>query len=64
MMNRSMTTSVAGRSHAMRRMRRRSQAATASDLFCRTNGCASFLELDPRTGNATCPICGLVRRVH
>jgi hypothetical protein len=49
----------------MRRMRRRSTAATAnSRLFCGTNGCASFLELDPETGAATCHICGFVRRVN
>ena len=49
----------------MRRMRRRSQSATASSrLFCGTNGCPSFLDLDPDTGLATCHICGYVRRTH
>ena len=49
----------------MRRMRRRTHAvSTSSQLFCGTNGCASFLDLDPGTGTATCHICGFVRRVH
>ena len=49
----------------MRRMRRRSHAATASSrFFCGTNGCPSFLDVDPDTGLATCHICGYVRRVH
>jgi hypothetical protein len=65
MMTRSATSSVTGRSAAMRRMRRRTHTATAaSRLFCGTNGCASFLEVDPETGTATCHICGFVRRVH
>ena len=49
----------------MRRMRRRTHAVnSASRLFCGTNGCASFLEVDLETGLATCHICGFVRRVH
>ncbi len=49
----------------MRRMRRRSHAATpANGLFCGTNGCASLLDLDGETGKATCHICGFVRRVN
>ncbi len=49
----------------MRRMRRRTHAASASSqLFCGTNGCASLLELDLETGTARCHICGFVRRVH
>jgi hypothetical protein len=50
------------RAQAMRRMRRR--AAAAHPLFCSTNGCATMLRLDPSTGVATCPICGLNRRVN
>ena len=46
----------------MRRMRRRANAATR--LFCGTNGCPSFLEVDPHTGLATCAICGYVRRTN
>jgi hypothetical protein len=45
----------------MRRLRRRS--AATSKLYCRTNGCASFLQLDPATGVATCPICGYRRHL-
>lgn len=55
------TTAVAGRSVAMRRLRRR--AAGASRPYCQTNGCPSFLELDPATGVATCPICRFSRRL-
>ncbi|HEY7828474.1 MAG TPA: hypothetical protein VIB99_09575 [Candidatus Limnocylindrales bacterium] len=50
------------RAQAMRRMRRRT--AAAHPLFCSTNGCATLLRLDPSTGVATCPICGLHRRVN
>jgi len=65
MMSRSTAASVTGRASAVRRMRRRSFAATAnSRLFCGTNGCASLLDLDPETGTATCHICGFIRRVH
>ncbi len=49
----------------MRRMRRRTNAVSAnSRLFCGTNGCPSFLDLDPETGAATCHICGFVRHIH
>jgi len=47
----------------MRRMRRRSSVA-ALRPYCGTNGCASFLEVDPDTGVAHCPICGYQRRPH
>jgi hypothetical protein len=46
----------------MRRLRRR--ASAASNLYCRTNGCASVLELDRSAGVARCRICGFERRVH
>jgi hypothetical protein len=52
---------VSQRASAMRRQRRRS---TTNRLYCSTNGCASFLEPDARTGIAVCPICGLTRRLH
>jgi hypothetical protein len=52
---------VSQRASAMRRQRRRANAAR---LFCGTNGCASFLELDSATGIATCHICGYTRRLH
>jgi hypothetical protein len=44
----------------MRRLRRRAGIAR---LYCRTNGCASFLEVDESTRRATCPICGYTRRL-
>jgi hypothetical protein len=62
MLSRSITTSVVGRAGAIRRQRRRH--ATASRLYCATNGCASFLELDEATGVARCPICDYTRRLH
>jgi hypothetical protein len=65
MMTRSATTTVTGRASAMRRLRRRShKAQTAGRLFCSTNGCASFLDLDTEAGVARCSICGYVRRLH
>ena len=45
----------------MRRMRRRSMA---TELYCRTNGCASFLEPQPERGIAVCPVCGYSRRIQ
>ena len=65
MLSRTATSSVAGRATAMRRLRRRASAtSTALRQYCGTNGCASFLELDPETGIARCEICGFVRRTH
>jgi hypothetical protein len=62
MSTRTMRTSAAtsARASSARRIRRTS----LSRLFCSTNGCASFLELDDATGIATCPVCGLRRAVH
>ncbi len=48
----------------MRRLRRRAQHAAADQLYCRTNGCASFLVVDPATEIASCPICGYTRILH
>ncbi len=62
MMTRTTTASVAGRSVAMRRMRRR--ASTATRPYCSTNGCTSFLIVDPDTNVATCPVCGFTRHIH
>jgi hypothetical protein len=45
----------------MRRLRRR--AIAAGRLFCGTNGCASFIDVDPVTKVGTCHICGYTRRV-
>jgi hypothetical protein len=44
----------------MRRMRRRS---LATHLYCRTNGCTSFLEVQPERRVAVCPVCGYTRRL-
>jgi len=43
---------------------RRIRRTNHNRLFCSTNGCASFLQLDQTSGIATCPVCGLERRVH
>jgi hypothetical protein len=49
----------------MRRMRRRaSTASAAARPYCRTNGCASFLVVDPATNVASCPVCGYTRHLH
>jgi hypothetical protein len=60
--SRSLRASTAFSSHASasRRIRR----AGHNRLFCSTNGCASFMQLDARTGIATCPVCGLQRQIH
>jgi hypothetical protein len=60
MLSRTYQSSVVGRSASMRRMRRRS---ISTRLYCRTNGCTSFLELHPEGGIATCPVCGYSRRL-
>ncbi len=62
MMSRTTTASVAGRSVAMRRLRRR--ASTASRPYCSTNGCTSYLVVDADSNVATCPICGFTRHMH
>jgi hypothetical protein len=46
----------------MRRLRRR--ATAASRLYCSTNGCTSFLEIDPDSGVARCHVCGFIRHIH
>lgn len=61
MLSRSLQSSLVGRSAAIRRQRRR--VVGSQRLYCSTNGCASFLELDPEHGVAVCPICGYRRRV-
>ena len=61
-MNPRTTTSVAGRSVAMRRMRRRT--ASANRPYCSTNGCTSYLTVYPASGVARCDICGYTRRLH
>lgn len=61
MLSRTYQSSVVGRSASIRRMRRRSM--TNSKLYCRTNGCASFLELHPERGIAVCPVCGYIKNL-
>jgi hypothetical protein len=61
MLSRTYQSSVVGRSASIRRMRRRSM--TTSKLYCRTNGCTSFLELHPERGIAVCPVCGYIRNL-
>ncbi len=42
--------------------RRRTRRARA--LYCATNGCTSFLDVDERRGVAVCHICGYERRLR
>jgi hypothetical protein len=62
MLSRTLTTSVVDRAGARRRQRRRASASRRP--YCATNGCASFLDVDPATGIGRCPICGYTRRTH
>jgi hypothetical protein len=65
MMTRTATTTFAGRASNMRRLRRRATlAGSATRPYCRTNGCASFLEPDAEQRLATCPVCGFTLRLH
>ena len=47
------------RAMAQRRIRRTS----VDRLFCSTNGCATYMVLDEEARQASCPICGLRRRI-
>ena len=49
--------------HTRRRLYRRNRPTVDPRLYCGTNGCASILEFDPRSGIGTCRICGFTRRV-
>jgi hypothetical protein len=51
----------AARSADSRRLRRHFLADDR--LYCGTNGCTTHLELDPRSGFASCPICGFSRNI-
>jgi len=44
----------------MRRMRRR---AKSDHLYCATNGCTTYLAVDPERRVARCPVCGYQRRL-
>ncbi len=48
-------SSALGSQHSSASRRRLQRRAS---LYCGTNGCASFLDVDPVTGLATCRICG------
>jgi hypothetical protein len=61
MLSRTHHASVAARAASMRRLRRRT--TSTNHLYCRTNGCASFLDLNVESGIATCPVCGYIRRL-
>jgi len=54
------TSELSRRSHAQRRLRR----AAAQRLFCSTNGCTTYLLLEEDGRSATCPVCGLQRRLR
>jgi hypothetical protein len=60
MLSRTYQSSISGRSASMRRLRRRSMSTR---MYCRTNGCTSFLELHPERGLAICPVCSYSRRL-
>jgi hypothetical protein len=60
MLTRTYHSSMVGRSASIRRMRRRSMS---TKLYCRTNGCTSFLELHPEGGIAVCPVCSYTRHI-
>jgi hypothetical protein len=68
MLSRNATTinQVSQRAAAMRRqMHRHSWGRPAGPaLYCPTNGCATFMEVDEARHVARCPICGAQRRVR
>ncbi len=55
------TAGFSERATAMRRQRRR--VANTGRIYCATNGCTSFLKVDPSSGTATCQVCGFTRRL-
>lgn len=63
MLTRSPSTPAAlgQRAVAQRRLRR---AAAGRRLFCTTNGCPTFMDLDASGTVATCHICGNQRRIR
>ena len=63
MLTRTTTTNLSSRAASIRRLRRRAASASGGRLYCSTNGCTSFLELDAATGIASCPICGYRRHL-
>jgi len=61
MLTRTFHSSVVGRSASIRRQRRRTNSV--GRLYCGTNGCASFLTIQPDQRIASCEVCGYVRRL-
>ncbi len=61
MLTRATTTNLSFRAASMRRLRRR--VASTSRLYCSTNGCTSFLEIDTENQVATCHVCGYQRHL-
>jgi hypothetical protein len=53
-------TDISRRTHAQRRLRR----AATHRLFCSTNGCTTFMVPDEAGHTATCPVCGLQRKLR
>jgi transcription initiation factor IIE alpha subunit len=62
MQNRSYSnsTSFSARASARRRIRR---TTSAHGLYCRTNGCTTYLQPDASGLSAQCPICGASRTI-
>jgi hypothetical protein len=60
-LTRATTTNLSFRAASMRRLRRR--VASTSRLYCSTNGCTSFLEIDTENQVASCNVCGYQRRL-
>ena len=58
--NYSNTASFSQRASARRRIRR---TTAANGLYCRTNGCTTYLEPDESGRTANCPICGATRTI-
>ena len=63
MMSHTMRTNavLTSRASATRRVARR---ISPSRLYCGTNGCTSFLEVDEANRVATCQICGYERKLQ
>ena len=59
-------TQTSQRAAAMRRQHGRNGYGRHAGpaLYCRTNGCTTFMRLDAVSGIATCPVCGARRRIH
>ena len=60
-------TTISQRGAAMRRQQRTRHGghrAPPPALYCRTNGCTTFMRLDPETAVATCPVCGASRTLQ